>query len=116
MSWKAQKDQVNITFTSTFWLKKRPLFPITDPSTFCFKKCRIFHPRKNQNSNKSVASTIIFSLTFVSKRDRISHSRKVQNKNFLVINKYHISINFLAQKRPYFPPPKNSKLWLFSNQ
>ena len=27
ISWKAQKDQVNITFTSTFWLKKRPYFP-----------------------------------------------------------------------------------------
>ena len=27
LSWKAQKDQVNITFPSTFWLKKRPYFP-----------------------------------------------------------------------------------------
>ena len=29
ISWKAQKDQVNITFTSTFWLKKT-VFPITE--------------------------------------------------------------------------------------
>ena len=27
ISWKAQKDQVNIIFPSTFWLKKRPYFP-----------------------------------------------------------------------------------------
>ena len=26
ISWKAQKDQVNITFTSTFWLKKDRIF------------------------------------------------------------------------------------------
>ena len=27
--WKAQKDQVNIIFSSTFWLRKRP-FPISE--------------------------------------------------------------------------------------
>ena len=27
ISWKAQKDQANITFTSTFWLKKNTVFP-----------------------------------------------------------------------------------------
>ena len=25
--WKAQKDQLNIIFPSTFWLEKRPYFP-----------------------------------------------------------------------------------------
>ena len=39
ISWKAQKDQVNITFTSTFWLKKD----------------RISHHRKDQNKNFLVA-------------------------------------------------------------
>ena len=29
ISWKAQKEaQVNIIFISTFWLKKRPYFPL----------------------------------------------------------------------------------------
>ena len=27
ISWRAQKDQVNTTCTSTFWLKERPSFP-----------------------------------------------------------------------------------------
>ena len=27
ISWKAQKDQVNAIFSSTFWLKKIPYFP-----------------------------------------------------------------------------------------
>ena len=27
VSWKAQKDEVNIIFSSTFWLKTRPCFP-----------------------------------------------------------------------------------------
>ena len=27
ISWKAQKDQVNIIFPSAFWLKKRSYFP-----------------------------------------------------------------------------------------
>ena len=32
ISWKAQKDQLNITFTSTFWLKKRSCFLSTKSS------------------------------------------------------------------------------------
>ena len=100
LSWRAQKDQVNITFTSTFWLKKT-VFPITEklktrtfqqpvsiifPSTFCLKKIRIFHPWKIQNSNILVISNIMFSPTFVSK------------------------------KRPHFPFPKSWKQEPFSNQ
>ena len=30
ISWKAQKDHVNIIFPSTFWLKKTTAFPITE--------------------------------------------------------------------------------------
>ena len=49
ISWKAQKDQVNITFTSTFWLKKD----------------RIFHHRKAQNKNLSVTSKYHLSINFL---------------------------------------------------
>ena len=130
ISWKAQKDQVNITFTLTFWVKKA-VFPITErlkTRTFQYpknknfsvaskyhisinllhQKDRIFHPRKVQNKNISVISKYYLS-TICLKKNRISHSKKVQNNNFSVINKYHIFINFLAQKIPYFPSPKNSK-------
>ena len=45
-SWNAQKDQVNITFTSTFWLKKD----------------RISHQQKAKNKNFSVAQNKNFSV------------------------------------------------------
>ena len=105
ISWKAQKDQISITFKSTFWLNKD----------------RISHHRKAQNKNFLVTGKYHLSINLllqkrshfpspkIKKKDRISHFRKVQNKNFSVFNKYRISINFLAHKRPYFPPPKNSK-------
>ena len=32
ISWTAQKDQVNIIFPSTFWLRKKPYFPSTKSS------------------------------------------------------------------------------------
>ena len=32
ISWKAQKDQVNIIFSPTFWLKKRSYFPSSKSS------------------------------------------------------------------------------------
>ena len=45
ISWRAQKDQVNTTCTSTFWLKKD----------------RIFHPLKIQN-NGSLATSKLCSI------------------------------------------------------
>ena len=93
ISWKAQKDQVNIIFPSTFWLKKD----------------RIFHHRKVQNKNFSVISKYhLFHQLLDSKRGRVYHHRKVQNKNFSVISKYHLYTNFVAQKIPFFTP-KNFK-------
>ena len=49
ISRKAQKDQVSVTFTSTFWLKKD----------------RISHHRKAQNMNFSVISKHHLSINFL---------------------------------------------------
>ena len=87
ISWKAQKDQVNTIFPSTFWLKKRPYFPT--PKS----------PKQELFNSQSILS---FHQLFGSKKDRISHSQNDQNKNFSVISKYHISINFLAEKYHIF--------------
>ena len=48
ISWKAQKDQVNIIF----------------PLTFCIKKDRISHLRKVQNKNSLVTSKYHFFINF----------------------------------------------------
>ena len=94
ISWKALKDQVNIIFQSTFWLKKG----------------RISHHQKVKNKNFSVTSKYHFSINFLTqKKDRISYHRKVQNKNVSVISNYHLSINFLALKKTVFPIPKKIK-------
>ena len=95
-----KKNQVNITFTSTLWLKKD----------------HIFHHRKAPNKNFSVAQNKNFSViskyhlsfNFLPQHDRIFHHGKSQNKNFSVTSKYHLAINFLPQKRPHFPSPKSS--------
>ena len=72
ISWKAQKDQVNIIFPSTFWLKKRSSFPFPKiPKQKCF-------------NNQYISS---FHQRLGSKKDRISYIRRVQNKNFSVISK-----------------------------
>ena len=100
ISWKAKKDQVNIIFPSTSWLKKD----------------RTSHHRKVQNKNFSVISKYhLFHRLLGSKRDRISHHRKVHNKNISVISKYHLYINFMAQITSFFIP-KISKQELFSYQ
>ena len=82
ISWKAQKDQVNIIFPSTSWLEKRPYFPSP----------------KNSKQELSVISKYHLSINFLAQKNRISHFRKDQCKNFSVISKYHISIKFLDQK------------------
>ena len=63
---------------------------------------------------KKTKQTSCFHQSLGSKKECISHLWKFQNKNFSVISKYHLSISFLAQKNPYFPPPKSSRQWLFS--
>ena len=52
ISWKAQKDQVNIIFSSTFSLKKY----------------RTFHHRKAQNKNFSVISKHHLSINFLAQK------------------------------------------------
>ena len=74
ISWKAQKDQVNIIFPSTFWLKKG----------------RISHHWKVQNKNFSVISKYHISINFLAQKYHIFHLQKIQNKNFLVISKHDI--------------------------
>ena len=105
ISWKAQKDQVNITFPSTFCLKRWPYCPSPKSS-----KQELF---KAQNKNFSV---IIFSSTLRLKKYFPSPESSKQELSSTVISKYHLSINFLAQKRPYIPSPENSKQQLSSNQ
>ena len=98
ISWKAQKDQVNIIFSSIFWLKKRPYFP---------------SPRRSKQElhiNQYISS---FHQLLDSKKDRISHHRKVQNKNFSIISKYYLAVNVLAQKKTVFPIPENIKTRTF---
>ena len=48
ISWKAQKDQENITFTSIFWLRKRPYFPSPKSS----KQELFVSPKKELFSNQ----------------------------------------------------------------
>ena len=99
--WKAQKDQENFIFPSTFWLNKN----------------RISHHRKVQNKKFSVTSKYHLSINFFTQKNpRISHHRKVQNKNFSVISKYHISINLLAKKKHvfYFQTIQNKNLLVIS--
>ena len=52
ISWKAQKDQVNIIFPSTFWFKKYP----------------ISHLQKVQSENFSVISNYHFSINFLAQK------------------------------------------------
>ena len=97
LSWRAQKDQVNITFTSTFWLKKT-VFPITEklktrtfqqpvsiifPSTFCLKKIPYFPSLKN------------------SKQQHFSNQQ------------YHVFPNFCLKKKTAFPIPEKLKTRTF---
>ena len=72
VSWKAQKDQVNIIFPSKFWLKKDP----------------ISHLWKIQNKDLPVVSKYHLSINFLVQKRPYFHLRKVQNKNFSVINKH----------------------------
>ena len=139
ISWKAQKEQVNITFSSNFYLKKDRFSPHCKSQNQNFlvatnknfsviskyhisinflppKKDRISHHGKVQNKNFSVTSKYHLSINFLSQKDRIFHPPKVQNKNISVIRKYHLSTNFLSQKRPYFTFSKSSKQELFTNQ
>ena len=89
ISWKAQKD--NLTFTSTFWLKKD----------------RISHNQKVQNKNFSVTSKYQLSINFLSQKKTVFPiPRKFLNKNFPVVSKYHISVKFLAQKDRIMYPLK----------
>ena len=89
ISWKAQKD--NLTFTSTFWLKKD----------------RISHNQKVQNKNFSVTSKYQLSINFLLQKKTVSPiPRKFLNKNFPVVSKYHISVKFLAQKDRILYPLK----------
>ena len=90
ISWKAQKDQVYIIFSSTFWLKED----------------RISHHRKVQSKNFSLISKYHLSINFLTQKRPYFHSQKDQNKNFFVFSKYHISINFLTQKHRIFPLQK----------
>ena len=55
ISWKAQKDHVNIIFTSTFWLKKD----------------RIFHQRKVQNKTFPVVSKNHLSINFLAQKKAV---------------------------------------------
>ena len=115
ISWKTQKDKINIIFPSTFWLtyfsssksSKEERFSNQYISSFyqlfSSKKDHIFHLWKVQNKNFSVISKYNLSINFLAqKKDRISQLWKVQNKNFSLINRYHISINFLARKKTVF--------------
>ena len=98
ISWKAQKDQVNIIFPSTFWLKKRSYFPSPKSS------------KQELLGNQQISS---FHQLLDSKKDRIFHHRKVQNKNFPVISKHYISVNFLAQEKTVFPISEKVKTRTF---
>ena len=97
ISWKAQKDQVNIIFPSTFWLKKRSYFPSPKSS-------------KQELGNQYISS---FRQLLDSKKDRISHHRKVQNKNFSIISKYHLSHQVLNSKKTIFPITEKFKTRTF---
>ena len=67
ISWKAKKDQANITFTSTFWLKKRPYS----------------HHRKAQNKNFSVISKYHLSSNFFSQKTAtFSITEKLKTRTF----------------------------------
>ena len=67
ISWKAQKDHVNIIFPSTFWLKKRPHFPSLKSS-----KQELF-------SNQEISS---FHQLFRSKKTVFSISEKFKTRTF----------------------------------
>ena len=89
ISWKAQKD--NLTFTSTFWLKKD----------------RISHNQKVQKKNFSVTSKYQLSINVLPQKKTVFPiPRKFLNKNFPVVSKYHISVKFLAQKDRILHPLK----------
>ena len=67
MSWKAQKDQVNIIFSSTFWLKKE----------------RISHQQKVQNKNFSVTSKYHLSINVLAQEKTVFPiSEKVKTRTF----------------------------------
>ena len=67
ISWKAQKDQVNITFTSTFYLKKD----------------RISHHWKAQNKNFSVISKYHLSIIFLAtKKTVFPNTEKFKTRTF----------------------------------
>ena len=67
ISWKAQKDQVNIIFPSTFWLKKD----------------HIFDRQKVQSKNFSVASKYHTSTNFLTqKRTVFPITEKFKTRTF----------------------------------
>ena len=70
---KPQKGHVKITFLSTFWLKKRPYFPL---------------PKSSKQKLFSYQQILYFHLLFDSKKDLIFHLRKIRNKKILVISKH----------------------------
>ena len=73
ISWKAQKDQVNIIF----------------PSTFCLKKRHISHHRKVQNKNFSLICKYI-SINFLAQKNPYFPSPQNSKQDLLVISKYDL--------------------------
>ena len=92
ISWKAQKDQVNIIFPSTFWLKNRP--------------CS--NHRKVQSNKFSVISKYHLSINFLTQKKivfPISETSKPRTFQWL-INIIFRSIFWLK----ILPPPRISHL------
>ena len=55
-------------------------------------------------------------MTFLAQKDTVFPIYgELKIRFFPVISKFHLSINFLAQKRPFYLSPKNSKQELFNN-
>ena len=87
ISWKAQKDQVNIIFPSTFWLKKD----------------RIFHHRKVQNKNFLVTSKYHISINLLTRKKTVfPTTEKFKTRTFQLSVNIIFSINFLTQKEAVF--------------
>ena len=81
---KPQKGHVKITFLSTFWLKKRPYFPL---------------PKSSKQKLFSYQQILYFHLLFDSKKDLIFHLRKIRNKKILVISKHFFHIKDITSYR-----------------
>ena len=98
ISWKAQKEQVNIIFPSTFWLKKRSYS----------------HHLKVQNRNFSLTSKYDLSINFLPQKKTVfSTTEKFKNKNFSVISKYHLFHQLLDSKKTVIEKFQHE---IFSNQ